>query len=55
MHKLSKQQTLYMFAQYYRDDVLSKPDGDDHQNIRQFMRHGFSRITFEADALRPIS
>ena len=55
LHELSKQQTLSMFAQYYRDDVLGKPDGDDHQNIRQFMRYGFAGISFDAVALQPIS
>ncbi len=50
-HGLNKQQTLNMFAQYYRDDVLKNPAGDDHQNIRQFMQHGFEGLTFAGEAL----
>ena len=34
LHKLSKQQTLNLFAEYYRNDVLKKPDGNDHQNAK---------------------
>ena len=50
-HQLSNQQTLHMFAQYYRDDVLSNPNGNDHQNIRQFMQHGFAGLRFDGQAL----
>lgn len=50
LHKLSEQQTLALFAQYYQD-VLNTPDGDDHQNIRHFMRHGWSGIDFSTAAL----
>lgn len=39
-------QTLACFGQYYRDDVLKTPHGTDHQNIRQFMSHGWQGITF---------
>lgn len=45
---LSVAQTLQCFAQYYRDDVLGHPEQDDHQNIRQFMQHGWAGISFEA-------
>lgn len=54
LNQLSEQQTLNMFAQYYRDDVLSQPDGDDHQNIRQFMLHGFAGLRFAGQALHLI-
>ena len=50
LHALSEQQTLNMFAQYYRD-VLATPEGADHQNIRQFMQHGFDGLRFEKEAL----
>jgi len=49
-HSLSKEQTLCLFAQYYQD-VLATPDGDDHQNIRQFMEHGYQGLIFESVAL----
>ncbi len=52
-HQLSEQQTLACFGHYYRDDVLRHPEGSDHQNIRQFMRHGWSGITYEGEALHP--
>jgi len=48
---LSEQQTLACFGRYYRDDVLGNPDGDDHQNIRNFMVTGWSRIHFKDDTL----
>lgn len=49
---LNEEQTLVAFGQYYRDDVLENPDGDDHQNIRQFMKTGWSGIEFEQPALQ---
>ena len=55
LHKLTEQQTLACFGQYYRDDVLQKPDGDDHQNIRNFMNSGWSGIQFENMPLSPIN
>lgn len=38
-------QALACFGEHYRD-VLNTPDGIDHQNIRQFMRHGWAGIRF---------
>jgi len=52
LNKLSEPNTLHCFGQYYRNDVLQNPDGDDHQNIRQFMQHGFSGVSFEGQPLR---
>lgn len=43
---LSKNDTLKLFAEHY-DAVLQNPDGTDHQNIRQFMVHGWEGIVFE--------
>lgn len=51
LHQLTEQQTLNMFAQFYHDDVLGNPDGDDHQNIRQFMQQGFDGLRFDSEAL----
>ncbi len=53
LHKLSPQQTLHCFGDYYRKDVLGSPEGTDHQNIRNFMRAGWAGIAFEGRALMP--
>ena len=50
---LTEKQTLHCFGDYYRKDVLEKPNGDDHQNIRQFMTQGFKGLSFEGAALKP--
>jgi hypothetical protein len=50
---LGQAETLASFGRYYRDDVLQHPDGDDHPNIRSFMRSGWAGIAFEGEALRP--
>ena len=51
LHGLSVDQTLSCFGQYYRDDVLQKPDADDHQNIRNFMQTGWDGLEFSGTAL----
>ena len=53
LNGLDQQQTLNCFGDYYRHDVLGNPNGDDHANIRTFMRHGWAGISFEQDALSP--
>ncbi len=53
MHKLSTQQTLHCFGDYYRKDVLDNPAADNHRNIRNFMQTGWDGISFEAAALTP--
>lgn len=53
LHGLSQQQTLHCFGGYYRDDVLGKPDGTDHQNIRNFIKTGWSGIEFDGTPLTP--
>jgi hypothetical protein len=40
---LSKEETLALFGGYYRD-VLATPDGDDHPNIRNFMKSGWDGV-----------
>lgn len=50
-HSLDEQQTLDCFGDYYRQDVLTKPEGDDHQNIRHFVKTGWAGIVFEAEPL----
>jgi len=50
LNNLSKEDTLYLFAEHYQA-VLNTPDGTDHQNIRQFMAHGWSGMAFEGTTL----
>ncbi|MGG5210246.1 HopJ type III effector protein [Chryseobacterium sp. MIQD13] len=48
---LSNEQTLPLFGEFYREDVLKNPEGADHQNIRNFMKYGWEGISFEGEAL----
>lgn len=50
INNLSAADTLYLFAEHYQS-VLASPDAVDHQNIRQFMAHGWPGIVFEGEAL----
>lgn len=52
LNDLSKEDTLKLFGEFYRDDVLKNPDGTDHQNIRNFMEFGWDGISFEGEALK---
>ncbi|HEX2530421.1 MAG TPA: HopJ type III effector protein [Burkholderiaceae bacterium] len=47
LNGLPEQQTLACFGAYYREDVLKNPNGTDHQNIRSFMKTGWSGVKFE--------
>jgi hypothetical protein len=49
--KLTKEETLACFGDYYRKDVLENPAGTDHQNIRNFIKFGWEGILFEGEAL----
>lgn len=51
LNNLSQQQTLACFGTYYRDDVLGNPEGEDHQNIRQFMISAWTKVQFDGEAL----
>ena len=51
LNGLNEQETLACFGRYYREDVLQYPDGSDHANIRNFMKHGWAGIAFEGEAL----
>ncbi len=53
LHDLDEQSTLQLFGRFYRDEVLDDPDGDNHGNIRRFMRCGWDGIDFDAPALTP--
>jgi len=45
--QLNQAQTLALFGGFYRDDVLKNPDGDDHANIRNFMKSGHEGVSFK--------
>ena len=45
--ELDEAQTLALFGQYYQD-VKDTPDGDDHGNIRNFMKSGWAGVDFPA-------
>lgn len=47
LNGLSEEQTLACFGAYYREDVLKNPGGTDHQNIRNFMKTGWSGVKFD--------
>jgi len=47
LNGFTPEQALACFGEHYRD-VQATPDGSDHQNIRQFMRHGWAGIQFES-------
>jgi len=49
---LSPQQTLHCFGAYYREDVLKRPQGESHANIRNFMATGWDGIVFQGSALK---
>ena len=49
---LNEDQTLACFGQYYRKDVQENPTGNDHGNIRSFIKQGWSGIDFNGEALR---
>ncbi len=51
LQQLDQASTLALFGDYYRIDVLSNQDGDDHANIRNFIQFGWDGIVFEGQAL----
>ena len=51
LNGLDATQTLSLFAEHYAA-VLATPEATDHQNIRQFMQHGWAGIRFDAPALQ---
>ena len=55
LHQLDPQQTLSLFGDYYRLDVLANPHGTGHQNIRNFMKYGWQGIHFKGEVLAPKS
>lgn len=51
MQQLSEAETLACFGRYYRENVLQNPAGDDHKNIRNFLKYGWQGIQFSAQPL----
>ena len=51
LQQLEKESVLALFGDFYREDVLKNPAGSDHQNIRNFIAHGWAGISFEGEAL----
>jgi len=51
INQLNQQQTLNLFGDFYRKDVLEHPSGNGHQNIRNFMLFGWDGIQFSGQAL----
>lgn len=51
LQQLTEAQTLACFGDYYRQDVLLKPAGNDHQNIRNFIKSGWAGVSFKGQAL----
>lgn len=49
---LSEEETLSCFGEYYRE-VLHHPNDMGHQNIRNFIKTGWSGIQFHGTALQP--
>jgi len=49
--QLSQQEVLSCFGRYYRDEVLLNPEGQDHQNIRNFIKTGWAGIEYQGVAL----
>ncbi len=47
---LGEEDTLRCFGRHYRH-VQADPAGQDHANIRQFMRHGWAGIHFDGNVL----
>mmetsp|Transcript_16288 Transcript_16288/g.18098 ORF Transcript_16288/g.18098 Transcript_16288/m.18098 type:complete len:218 (-) Transcript_16288:82-735(-) len=46
LSNMDKDMTVKLWGQYYRD-VVADPDGDSHQNIRNFMKYGWDGVPFE--------
>ncbi|SCN46653.1 Type III effector HopPmaJ [methanotrophic endosymbiont of Bathymodiolus azoricus (Menez Gwen)] len=53
LHQLNPAQTLNLFGNFYQD-VLNDPEGDSHQNIRNFMQSAWEGIKFNTpNTLKP--
>ena len=52
LQQLTKEETLACFGKYYFEEVLNNPNGNGHQNIRNFMKTGFEGLVFDNMSLR---
>ncbi|MBN8446575.1 MAG: HopJ type III effector protein [Gammaproteobacteria bacterium] len=52
LHQLSEPQTLQLFGDYYRLEVMPDIKGHNHANIRNFMRTGWDGISFSQQPLQ---
>ena len=50
LNNFTEPETLALFGEFFRD-VLATPDGDDHQNIRNFMKTGWAGVAFDQPPL----
>jgi hypothetical protein len=55
LHELTELETLNLFGNFYRNDVLANPAGTDHGNIRNFILTGWSGVKFDSLALTRFS
>jgi hypothetical protein len=55
LHELTEFETLNLFGNFYRNDVLANPAGTDHGNIRNFILTGWSGVKFDSLALTRLS
>jgi hypothetical protein len=51
LHQLSEPQTLQLFGDFYRLEVLPDIKGSNHANIRNFMRTGWDGVEFHGKPL----
>jgi len=54
LNELSEQQTLACFGRYYFEDVLQNPQGNDHGNIRNFIKTAWQGVEFQSIALKDL-
>lgn len=50
LQQLSQADTLALFAEHYQN-VLATPNDQNHQNIRQFIQHGWNGVIFSGVVL----
>lgn len=48
---LNKEETLHLFGDFYRKEVLLQPKGENHQNIPNFIKFDFEGLSFEKEVL----
>jgi len=52
LHNLSEQAALNAFGSFYTQDVLQHPNENDHANIRNFIKTGWTGVEFYGEALQ---